>query len=290
MSESNVCVMLNVMVRLEIAPLTMAMLSVEMAVPRSGMVCELFEIKVEFPYIANRFTTVSSICPRNGVPNDTFQDYNIHEPGVISETTVDGKGPFYRPENDYFFTAFEPPQNVGTPQNFSSRNTNISARNGMLCPASSITDSPTLFARSYCRPIHHYCKLVSVASISALSKRTAVAPPRQHCRVKSHRSCRRRYQLQSAIALAHSQVMAKVRFTVKSRSSPTLKLSDGSLQIDRLGTDNVVPLTVNGQINPDLAANHIQVIKDSHGKTSSLSAADLDALIAYIKSLDRPAK
>ena len=42
----------------------------------------------------------------NGVLDDTFQDYNIHEPGVISEATVDGKGPFYRPENDYFFTEF----------------------------------------------------------------------------------------------------------------------------------------------------------------------------------------
>ncbi|HEX8490054.1 MAG TPA: beta-propeller fold lactonase family protein, partial [Chthoniobacterales bacterium] len=52
----------------------------------------------------------------NGVPDDTFQDFNIHEPGVISESTVDGKGPFYRPENDYFFEPFAPPQDVGTPQ------------------------------------------------------------------------------------------------------------------------------------------------------------------------------
>ncbi|MDQ6908791.1 MAG: beta-propeller fold lactonase family protein, partial [Chloroflexota bacterium] len=51
----------------------------------------------------------------NGLPNDTFQDYNIHEPGVISETTVDGKGPFYRPTNDYFFQEFALPQDVGTP-------------------------------------------------------------------------------------------------------------------------------------------------------------------------------
>jgi hypothetical protein len=36
---------------------------------------------------------------------------------------VDGEGPFFRPENDYFFTRFGPPQDVGTPQNFSSRNT-----------------------------------------------------------------------------------------------------------------------------------------------------------------------
>jgi hypothetical protein len=39
------------------------------------------------------------------------------------------------------------------------------------------------------------------------------------------------------------------------------------------------------QINPQLASNHIQVIKDSHGKTSQLSQADLDALIAYLLSL-----
>lgn len=59
----------------------------------------------------------------NGVLDDTFQDFNIHEPGVISESTVDGDGPFFRPANDYFFTRFAPPQDVGTPQNFSSRNT-----------------------------------------------------------------------------------------------------------------------------------------------------------------------
>ncbi|HZH99309.1 MAG TPA: beta-propeller fold lactonase family protein, partial [Fimbriimonadaceae bacterium] len=59
----------------------------------------------------------------NGVLDDTFQDYNIHEPGVISETTVDGNGPFLRPENDYFFVKFGPPQDEGTPQNLSSRNT-----------------------------------------------------------------------------------------------------------------------------------------------------------------------
>lgn len=59
----------------------------------------------------------------NGALDDTFQDFNIHEPGVVSESTVDGEGPFFRPSNDYFFTRFGPPQDVGTPQNFSSRNT-----------------------------------------------------------------------------------------------------------------------------------------------------------------------
>ena len=42
----------------------------------------------------------------------------------------------------------------------------------------------------------------------------------------------------------------------------------------------------NGQrvLNPALAQNNIQVIKDTHGKTSQLSAADLDALIMYLLS------
>ena len=54
-----------------------------------------------------------------------------------------------------------------------------------------------------------------------------------------------------------------------------------------MGTSNSLPLMIGGQINPALAANNIQVIKDTHGKTSQLSAPDLDALIAYLKSLER---
>jgi hypothetical protein len=44
-------------------------------------------------------------------------------------------------------------------------------------------------------------------------------------------------------------------------------------------------LLVNGQINPALSQNHIRVIKETHGKTSQLSQADLDALVLYLKSL-----
>src|SRR5205085_12011166 len=46
---------------------------------------------------------------------------------------------------------------------------------------------------------------------------------------------------------------------------------EGRLVIDRLGTDNLAPLVTGGQINPALAANHIRVIKDTHGKTSQLT-------------------
>ena len=72
-----------------------------------------------------------------------------------------------------------------------------------------------------------------------------------------------------------------------SLDSPFLKLADGTLQIDRLGTKNLAPLVVGGKINPTLATKHIQVIKDTHGKTSHLNASDIDALIAYLKSLEK---
>ena len=59
----------------------------------------------------------------NGELDDTFQDFNIHEPGVVSETTVDGNGPFLRLASDYFFVPFGAPQDEGSRQNVSSRNT-----------------------------------------------------------------------------------------------------------------------------------------------------------------------
>jgi len=40
-------------------------------------------------------------------------------------------------------------------------------------------------------------------------------------------------------------------------------------------------------INPALAVNNIAVIKDTHGKTSQLTAADLDALALYLNSLQK---
>jgi hypothetical protein len=44
-------------------------------------------------------------------------------------------------------------------------------------------------------------------------------------------------------------------------------------------------LPVGGRINPALAANGVTVIRDTHGKTSHLSAADIEALSAYLLSL-----
>ena len=62
---------------------------------------------------------------------------------------------------------------------------------------------------------------------------------------------------------------------------------EGRLQIDQLGSSNIAPLLVGGQINPLLAAHHIRVIPDTHGKTSALSAPDIEALSLYLKSLQK---
>jgi hypothetical protein len=72
-------------------------------------------------------------------------------------------------------------------------------------------------------------------------------------------------------------------------AAPDAGYPDGRLQLDQLGTSNLAPIIVvtNGraQLNPALAAHHIEVIEETHGKTSQLSQADLDALIAYVMSL-----
>ena len=41
-----------------------------------------------------------------------------------------------------------------------------------------------------------------------------------------------------------------------------------------------------GEFRKELAANHIEVIKDTHGKTSHLSASDIEALTLYLLSLE----
>jgi hypothetical protein len=62
---------------------------------------------------------------------------------------------------------------------------------------------------------------------------------------------------------------------------------DGGLQIDQLGTSNVAPLVAGGQLNPLLAARGIRVIVDTHGRTSHLSASDMEALSLYLRSLQK---
>jgi hypothetical protein len=73
-------------------------------------------------------------------------------------------------------------------------------------------------------------------------------------------------------------------------AAPNVAYPDGRLLLDQLGTANLaalITLDSNGrrQINPNLLTNKISVIKDTHGKTSQLSAEDIDALSFYLKSL-----
>jgi hypothetical protein len=52
-----------------------------------------------------------------------------------------------------------------------------------------------------------------------------------------------------------------------SLDSPTAPGPGGKPLIDQLGTSNLASLIVGGQINPALAANNVQVIKNTHGFT-----------------------
>ena len=204
--------------------------------------------------------------------DDTFQDYNIHEPGVISESTVDGKGPFYRPENDYFFTEFEPPQDVGTPQNFSSRNTKH---------LRAIWDAVPRYL--------HYGFAHTLREVLLVPDSPLLQPGERGFNFRTVRTDQNRATATDFLGGPAVVLPTQVPITVADSSgalagdgmgaiqvsldSPTLKLADGTFQIDRLGTSNLAPLIVGGQINPALATNHIQVIKDTHGKTSHLSAS-----------------
>jgi DNA-binding beta-propeller fold protein YncE len=212
----------------------------------------------------------------NGVVDDTFQDYNIHEPGVISESTVDGDGPFFRPGNDYFFTRFGPPQDVGTPQNFSSRNTKH---------LRALWDSVPRWL--------HYGFAHTLRELLLPPDSPLLLPGERGFNFRTVRTDQRR---------GANNLPTEVPITVADRSggfagdgmgpiyvsldSPFVNGPNGRPLIDRLGSDNLAPLVVGGQINPALAANNVRVIKDTHGKTSQLSASDLEALILYLLSLD----
>ena len=216
----------------------------------------------------------------NGVVDDTFQDFNIHEPGVISESTVDGEGPFFRPTNDYFFTRFAPPQDVGTPQNFSSRN----------------TKHLRAFWDSVPRWLHYGF---------AHTLRELLLPPDSPLLLPGERGFNFR-TVRTDQRRGPNNLPTEVPITVADRSggfagdgmgpiyvsldSPFVNGANGRPLIDRLGSNNLAPLIVGGQINPALAANNVRVIKDTHGKTSHLSASDLEALILYLLSLDATPK
>ena len=226
----------------------------------------------------------------NGVRNDTFQDYNIHEPGVISETTVDNDGVFLRLADDYLHQEFAPPQDLGGRQNISSRNTKHlrsfwdsvprwlhhgsahSIREILLTP-----DSPLL------RPGERgfNFRTVRTDSTRRVSKEFLGGPP---------------VVLPTEVPITMGDSRGGFAGDAKGPiyvsldpptriSPPDAAYPDGRLMLDRLGSDNLAPLISGGQINPALATAHIRVIKDTHGKTSHLTASDFDALTAYLLSL-----
>jgi hypothetical protein len=237
----------------------------------------------------------------NGVVNDTFQDYNLHEPGVISETTVDGDGPFRRLANDYFFSIFGPPQDLGARQNISSRN----------------TKHLRAFWDSVPRWLHHG-SAHTVREIVLPPDSPLLGPNERGFNFRTVRTDQSRRVASDFLGGPPIVLPTEVPITfgdsrgslagdgkgpiyvsldppttilVNGLPTETTAYPDGRLVLDRLGTDNLAPLVVfqNGQraINPALAANNIAVLKDTHGRTSHLSAGDIEALSLYLRSLQK---
>jgi len=234
----------------------------------------------------------------NGERDDTFQDYNIHEPGVVAEHTVDNQGPFTRLSNDYFFVAFGPPQDEGGRQNISSRNTKHlrsfwdsvpnwlhhgdahTIREILLGP-----DSPLLAPRergfNFRTVRTDHTRRVSADCLGQECPRLPTEVPITFADSSDDGSCTRLAgdgKGPLCVSLDSPHVVVE---------PPSTAYPDGRLQIDRLGTNNVAPLVVGGRINPTLAANNIRVIPDTHGKTSHLTAAQVEALSTYLKSLQK---
>jgi DNA-binding beta-propeller fold protein YncE len=239
----------------------------------------------------------------NGVIDDTFQDFNIHEPGVVADTTVDNEGPFTRLANDYFFKAFDPPQDLGGRQNISSRNTKHlrsfwdsvprwlhhggahSVREILLAP-----DSPLLqpgergFNFRTVRDDHS--RVVAFDFLGGPEVRLPTEVPITFADSSDDGSCTRL----GGDGRGPLCVSLDSPFVRKAGSDPAYDAAaypEGRLELDQLGTSHVAPLVVGGHINPALAANHIRVIPDTHGMTAALSAADIDALSTYLKSLQK---
>jgi DNA-binding beta-propeller fold protein YncE len=230
----------------------------------------------------------------DGQINDTFQDYNIHEPGVVSETTIDGDGPFKRLTADYFFIQGGQPSDEGSRQNISSRNTRHLRS----------------FWDGVPRWLHHGFAH-SVREIVLAPDSPLLQPGERGFNFRTVRSDATRRvaadflggpavtlptEVPIAIADTTGSLGGDGRGPILVSLDPPTQIAapdagypDGRLQLDQLGTSNLAPIIVvtNGraQLNPALAAHHIEVIEETHGKTSQLSQADLDALIAYVMSL-----
>ena len=232
----------------------------------------------------------------NGQVDDTFQDFNIHEPGVIAETTVSNDGVFLRLDANYIFEPFAQPSDSGGRQNISSRN----------------TKHLRAFWDSVPRWLNHG-SAHTVREILLGPDSPLLAPGERGFNFRTVRTDHSRRVAHDFLGGPPIVLPTEVPITIADSSGafagdgkgpiyvsldkpvqvspPDQAYPEGRLQIDRLGSDNLAPLiVVNGgarQINPTLAANNIAVIKDTHGKTSQLSAGDIEALSKYLMSLQK---
>ncbi len=239
----------------------------------------------------------------NGEIDDTFQDFNIHEPGVVAEITVDNEGPFTRLGNDYFFKEFNPPQDLGGRQNISSRNTKHlrsfwdsvprwlhhgsahSVREILLTPDSPLRQ-PGERGFNFRTVRTDHSRVTAVDFLGGPAIRLPTEVPITIADSRDDGSCTRL----AGDGKGTLCVSLDSPFILKAGRDPAYDKAaypEGRLQIDQLGTGNVAPLIVGGRINPVLAANHIRVIPDTHGKTSALSDPDIEALALYLKSLQK---
>jgi mono/diheme cytochrome c family protein len=231
----------------------------------------------------------------NGVKDDTFQDFNLHEPGVVAETTVDGDGVFVRLENNYIFEKFGPPQDLGARQNIGSRN----------------TKHLRSFWDSVPRWLHHGLAH-SVREIILPPDSPLLLPGERGFNFRTVRIDQKRRVANSFLGGPAVVLPTEVPITAADSSGamagdgrgpifvsldpptpvspPNAAYPEGRLLVDQLGTSNLAPLVIvdaagTRQINPELKAKGVAVIRDTHGMTSQLTAADVEALTLYVKSL-----
>jgi DNA-binding beta-propeller fold protein YncE/cytochrome c peroxidase len=238
----------------------------------------------------------------NGEINDTFQDYNIHEPGVVADTTVDNEGPFTRLNNDYFFKAFDPPEDLGGRQNISSRNTKHlrsfwdsvprwlhhgsahTIREILLSPGSALLQ-PGERPFNFRTVRTDHSRVVAFDFLGGPPVRLPTEVPITMADSSDKGDCTKLGgDGKGPICVSLDRPIPKAG------SDPDYDRKaypEGRLELDQLGTSHVAPLLVGGRINPALAANHIRVIPDTHGRTSHLGDHDLEAIAMYLKSLQK---
>ncbi len=224
--------------------------------------------------------------------NDSFQDWlYVYEPGVVAETTVGGDGPFTRLANDYFFYAVLSLRRILARGRTSEPKHKASAQLlGQRSADGCTMEAHTLSGRSCSRLI----RPCSRPSERGFNFRTVRA---DHQRRVAHDFLGGPpvvLPTEVPITMGHSaggfagdaKGPIYVSLDPPARiSGPDAAYPEGRLQVDRLGTNNLTPLVVDGAINPALASAGVRVVPETHGKVSQLSASDIDAISKYLLSL-----